>query len=126
MAVTGGGLSGLAFAIQCAKAGYRVAVFEKETYPFHKVCGEYISNESWNFLQELAWAIKFQTSPQKTSLSECNCELFHCSGHSDVEQSSFLFECNWSHFNTSVRWENVIFKPDQENIRILESFRTGQ
>ncbi|HVW59694.1 MAG TPA: hypothetical protein VHC48_06660, partial [Puia sp.] len=35
------------------KAGYSVIVFEKEHYPFHKVCGEYISLESWNFLEEL-------------------------------------------------------------------------
>ena len=51
--IAGGGLAGLALAIQSAKAGYRVALFEKERYPFHKVCGEYISLESWNFLQEL-------------------------------------------------------------------------
>src|SRR6185436_8732504 len=36
-----------------AKAGYRVILFEKEQYPFHKVCGEYISLESWDFLQGL-------------------------------------------------------------------------
>jgi hypothetical protein len=53
VAITGGGLAGLALSIQLAKAGYRVAVYEKETYPFHKVCGEYISLESWNFLEEL-------------------------------------------------------------------------
>ena len=51
--ITGGGLAGLALSIQLAKAGYAVALFEKETYPFHKVCGEYISLESWNFLEEL-------------------------------------------------------------------------
>ena len=51
--ITGGGLAGLALSIQLGKAGYRVAVFEKETYPFHKVCGEYISLESWNFLEDL-------------------------------------------------------------------------
>jgi flavin-dependent dehydrogenase len=51
--VTGGGLAGLALSIQSARAGYRTALVEKETYPFHKVCGEYISLESWNFLQEL-------------------------------------------------------------------------
>ena len=51
--IAGGGLAGLALSIQLAKAGYSVAVFEKETYPFHKVCGEYISLESWNFLEEL-------------------------------------------------------------------------
>jgi flavin-dependent dehydrogenase len=33
--------------------GYKVILFEKEQYPFHKVCGEYISLESWDFLQHL-------------------------------------------------------------------------
>jgi flavin-dependent dehydrogenase len=51
--ITGGGLAGLALSIQLSKAGYSVALFEKEKYPFHKVCGEYISLESWNFLEEL-------------------------------------------------------------------------
>lgn len=53
IAIIGGGLAGLALAIQSARAGYETILFEKETYPFHKVCGEYISFESWNFLQEL-------------------------------------------------------------------------
>jgi len=51
--ITGGGLAGLALSIQLARNGYRVALFEKETYPYHKVCGEYISLESWNFLEDL-------------------------------------------------------------------------
>lgn len=51
--IAGGGLAGLALSIQLVKAGYRVVLFEKESYPYHKVCGEYISLESWNFLQEL-------------------------------------------------------------------------
>jgi len=50
IAIIGGGLAGLTLAIQGADAGYRVIVFEKENYPFHKVCGEYISMESWDFL----------------------------------------------------------------------------
>ena len=53
IAVIGGGLAGLALAIQSARAGYKTVLFERERYPFHKVCGEYISHESWNFLQEL-------------------------------------------------------------------------
>ncbi|MBC7511814.1 MAG: FAD-dependent oxidoreductase, partial [Ferruginibacter sp.] len=44
--IIGGGLAGLALAIQLVKKGYSVALFEKEQYPFHKVCGEYISLES--------------------------------------------------------------------------------
>jgi flavin-dependent dehydrogenase len=53
IAIIGGGLAGLALSILSAKAGYNVVLFEKEHYPFHRVCGEYISMESWNFLEEL-------------------------------------------------------------------------
>src|SRR5689334_2554264 len=53
IAIIGGGLAGLAFSILSANAGYKVILFEKEEYPFHRVCGEYISMESWNFLEEL-------------------------------------------------------------------------
>ena len=52
-AIVGGGLAGLALSIQLARQGYKVILFEKESYPFHKVCGEYISMESWPFLQSL-------------------------------------------------------------------------
>jgi flavin-dependent dehydrogenase len=53
IAIVGGGLAGLALSIQSAKAGFRVVLFEKEQYPFHKVCGEYISLESWDFIENL-------------------------------------------------------------------------
>lgn len=53
VAVIGGGLAGLSLSILFAKAGYKIILFEKEKYPFHKVCGEYISLESWNFLEKL-------------------------------------------------------------------------
>ncbi len=51
--VIGGGLAGLSLSILLAKTGYEVILFEKEKYPFHKVCGEYISMESWNFIERL-------------------------------------------------------------------------
>jgi menaquinone-9 beta-reductase len=51
--IIGGGLAGLALSIQLSKLGYAVALFEKEQYPFHKVCGEYISLESWDFILSL-------------------------------------------------------------------------
>ena len=53
LAVIGGGLAGLSLSIQIAKSGYKVILFEKEKYPFHRVCGEYISYESWEFLESL-------------------------------------------------------------------------
>ena len=51
--IVGGGLAGLSLSIQLAKAGYTVTLFEKEKYPYHKVCGEYISLESWSFIVSL-------------------------------------------------------------------------
>jgi flavin-dependent dehydrogenase len=53
VAIIGGGLAGLTLSIQCANAGYNTILFEKETYPFHKVCGEYISLESYSFRETL-------------------------------------------------------------------------
>ena len=53
VAIIGGGLAGLCVAIQLVKQGFKIILFEKETYPFHKVCGEYISMESWSFLESL-------------------------------------------------------------------------
>jgi menaquinone-9 beta-reductase len=49
----GGGLAGLALSIQLAEKGHTVLLLEKEQYPFHRVCGEYISLEAWDFLLEL-------------------------------------------------------------------------
>ncbi|WP_121354485.1 NAD(P)/FAD-dependent oxidoreductase [Flavisolibacter nicotianae] len=53
VAIIGGGLAGLAAAILLRRKGHSVVLLEKETYPFHKVCGEYISWESRDFLQSL-------------------------------------------------------------------------
>ncbi|HZH95147.1 MAG TPA: FAD-dependent oxidoreductase, partial [Flavisolibacter sp.] len=53
VAIIGGGLAGLAASILMRRKGYSVIVFEKETYPFHRVCGEYVSLESKGFLKSL-------------------------------------------------------------------------
>lgn len=55
--IIGGGLGGLALSIILAKGGHKVLLLEKEKYPFHKVCGEYISLESWNFLDSLGYPL---------------------------------------------------------------------
>lgn len=51
--IVGGGLAGLVNAILLARAGLQVLVIEKKQYPFHKVCGEYVSNEVLPFLHSL-------------------------------------------------------------------------
>ncbi|WP_051929423.1 NAD(P)/FAD-dependent oxidoreductase [Flavobacterium sp. 83] len=43
--IIGGGLAGLTAAIHLSKIGFKITVVEKNEFPKHKVCGEYISNE---------------------------------------------------------------------------------
>lgn len=51
--IIGGGLAGLVSAIHLTKLGMQVLVIEKHTYPRHKVCGEYLSNEVLPYLEFL-------------------------------------------------------------------------
>ena len=66
--IVGGGLAGLALSIQLVRQGYTVILFEKEKYPFHKVCGEYISLESWDFLNDLGVDLDSMKVPIITQL----------------------------------------------------------
>src|SRR5882724_4923865 len=63
VAIIGGGLAGLSLSIQLAQKGHRVIVLEKEYYPFHRVCGEYISLESWDFLESLGYPLSEMDLP---------------------------------------------------------------
>ncbi|TGE27398.1 NAD(P)/FAD-dependent oxidoreductase [Hymenobacter metallicola] len=51
--IIGGGLGGLTAALDLRQRGYAVAVVERKQYPFHKVCGEYVSNEVLPYLRRL-------------------------------------------------------------------------
>ncbi len=51
--IIGGGLAGLSTALHLSKAGFEIALIEKYTYPHHKVCGEYVSNEVLPYLNFL-------------------------------------------------------------------------
>ncbi len=67
-AIIGGGLSGLCLAIQLAHKGLNVILFEKNEYPAHKVCGEYISMESHSFLIDLGLPLNQWNLPLITQL----------------------------------------------------------
>lgn len=60
--IVGGGLSGLTAAIHLSKSGLKVLIIEKQSYPRHKVCGEYLSQEVLPYLDSLGLDI-FQKNP---------------------------------------------------------------
>ena len=66
--IIGGGLAGLSLAIVLARKQYKVLVLEKESYPRHKVCGEYISMESKPFLESLGIPVSDMDLPVITRL----------------------------------------------------------
>ncbi len=63
--IVGGGLAGLTAAVHLAKAAHQVLLVEKQRYPHHKVCGEYVSNEIVPYLEfldiSLSSAVKIDT-----------------------------------------------------------------
>lgn len=50
--IVGGGLAGLITSIRLARWGIECVLIEKKSYPFHRVCGEYVSNETTPFLKK--------------------------------------------------------------------------
>lgn len=51
--IIGGGLAGLLSALKLVRTGISVCLIERKTYPFHRVCGEYISNEVVPYLKSI-------------------------------------------------------------------------
>ena len=79
VALVGGGLAGLSSSILLARKGHSVVLFEKEKYPFHKVCGEYISLESWEFLKSLGLNLEALNLPiiKRLQLTAQNGKVFN-------------------------------------------------
>jgi flavin-dependent dehydrogenase len=76
--IIGGGLAGLSLAILLAHEKRSVLLVEKSDYPRHKVCGEYISLESWDFVERLGIPISKMNLPKMDTLkisSESGVEL---------------------------------------------------
>lgn len=56
--IVGGGLAGLTAGIHLAEQGVKIALFEKEGFPHHKVCGEYLSKEVLPYFEYLGIPLK--------------------------------------------------------------------
>ena len=82
--IVGGGLAGLSSAIHLSKYNLKVLLIEKNNYPKHKVCGEYISNEVLPYLNYLGIDVfslgaqkikRFELSTPKNKLLKSNLTL---------------------------------------------------
>jgi len=65
--VAGAGPAGSACAITAARAGARVLLLDKDRFPRHKVCGEFVSSESLRLLESLLGHARFQVQPEVAS-----------------------------------------------------------
>lgn len=75
--IIGGGLAGLTAALHLQKYNFNITLIEKNSYPHHKVCGEYISNEVLPYLDWLGISFTGLQPPSITDL-----QFTALSGHS--------------------------------------------
>lgn len=98
--IIGGGLAGLAGALHLSQHGLKVTLIEKSSYPKHKVCGEYVSNEILPYLNWLKADVsklgpttisKFQFSTRNGKMALANLPLGGF-GISRYELDNFLYQ----------------------------------
>jgi flavin-dependent dehydrogenase len=132
----GGGLAGLIAAIHLSRIGIQVTVIERNGYPKHKVCGEYISNEVLPYLEWLdcnlaplsptgITRLQFSTAKGKSIWSELPLGGF---GISRYALDSFLCKkaidngCKIIHETVeSVTFENDMFEVITTNANVYKS-----
>ncbi|MGL2986054.1 NAD(P)/FAD-dependent oxidoreductase [Flavobacterium sp. RSSA_27] len=85
--IIGGGLAGLTAGIHLSQKGFTVIIIEKNDYPKHRVCGEYISNEVKPYLESLGIPIQ---NAYPTSITQLEfATLFGASLHQKLPLGGF-------------------------------------
>jgi flavin-dependent dehydrogenase len=113
--IIGGGLAGLTAAIHLSQKNLKVTLIEKSSYPRHKVCGEYISNEILPYLRLLGVDVselnptkiskfEFTSATGKTAKAELPLGGF---GISRYMLDAFLYQKAISSVNCTIIKENV-------------------
>lgn len=121
--ILGGGLAGLTAAIHLSKLGIQVTIIEKNKYPKHKVCGEYISNEVLPYFDWLGIDIakleptsikKFQFSSQSGTTITANLPLggFGISRYA-LDYHLYTIAISLGCIFVQETVENVVFKEDE-------------
>jgi menaquinone-9 beta-reductase len=78
--IVGAGLAGLTAAIDLTQRGFSTVLIEKKSFPHHKVCGEFISNEVVPYFKSLGIDLDAlqPTQIDKTSISLSNGKSISC------------------------------------------------
>lgn len=129
--IIGGGLAGLTAAIHLSKKGFEVIVIEKNEFPKHKVCGEYISNEVVPYLNWLGINSKdlHPTLITKLQFSICNGKAINCVlplggfGISRYALDEYLYRKAVSYGCTILKdsVESVVFNENQFTVTTLNN-----
>lgn len=129
--IVGGGLAGLTAAIHLSKIGLQVILFEKNKFPKHKVCGEYISNEVLPYLEWLDINISElkPASIEKLQFSAINGKTLHCDlplggfGVSRYVLDHFLYDKALANGCTIIQdsVKNISFKENQFTLTTLNN-----
>jgi flavin-dependent dehydrogenase len=125
--IIGGGLAGLTAGIHLSRKGLRVIIIEKNEFPKHKVCGEYISNEVIPYLEWLDLKIedlkptyinKLQFSSIKGTLINTNLPLGGF-GISRYELDNYLYKKALSNGCKIVKdvVDSVVFEKEKFTIK---------
>jgi len=125
--IIGGGLAGLTAGIHLSRKGLRVIIIEKNEFPKHKVCGEYISNEVIPYLEWLDLKIedlkptyinKLQFSSIKGTLINTNLPLGGF-GISRYELDNYLYKKALSNRCKIVKdvVDSVVFEKEKFTIK---------
>ena len=119
-------------AILLKKSGFAVTLIEKKQYPFHKVCGEYISNEVRPFLESIGLDInelgaknisKFRfTSPSGKALdAPLDLGGFGISRYVIDQQLFLLAKQIGVEFLLGKSAENIDFNNDEFNVQTTDN-----
>ena len=125
--IIGGGLAGLCSSIHLSKHGIDVLLIEKNSYPKHKVCVEYVSNEVLPYLNYLGFnpcefgaktISKFQLTTHNNKNIEANLPLGGF-GMSRYEMDFQLFQIALNHGISVIKDTvvDVVFDDDQFHIQ---------
>ncbi len=108
--IAGAGLAGLTCSIHLKKLGWNVLVIEKEIFPRHKVCGEYISNEIREYLISLGF------NPQNHNCSEVSSFKIFSQNGSSISHELKMGGFGLSRFSLDKELYNIALKEGVEFI----------